>query len=295
MEQTKALNALEPFLALSKSATSPRAAADLVIRATSSPNTFIFSELLSTPQIQSLSSSTEYVNHLTLLQIFSYGTYTSYTSTPGLPTLNDAQLLKLRQLSFLTLARNSADLSYSNLLTSLGMSTPRELEDLVISAIYAGLVSATLDPYHQNVLVSSVSPLRDLEPNSIPSMLDTLSEWSSRCTSTLADLERQIAGIKAEAARRHKEEAEWSAEVEKITDDKIKGDAAKGPLNNFMSSITGGLGMGRKLGGGQGKRGMADGDAWEDDMDLDEEDDDIPHRNTRAAKKRGFGGLGGGK
>ena len=46
MEQTKALNALEPFLALSKSATSPRAASDLVVQATSAPNTYVFAELL---------------------------------------------------------------------------------------------------------------------------------------------------------------------------------------------------------------------------------------------------------
>jgi COP9 signalosome complex subunit 7 len=171
------------------------------------------------------------------------------------------------------------------------MRTPRELEDLVISAIYAGLVSATLDPYHQNVLVSSVSPLRDLEPDSIPSMLDTLSQWSSRCTSTLADLEKQIAGIKAEAAQRHKEEVEWNAEVESLVDGKNKDDA-KGGVGGFVSSVT--SGMGRRLGGGQGKRAIHDGYAWEDDMDLDEEDDDdVPQRSTRAAKKRGYHGMGG--
>ncbi|KAL8739545.1 MAG: hypothetical protein Q9190_007661, partial [Brigantiaea leucoxantha] len=51
MDQTqqKALNALEPFILLSKYATSPRAAADLIIQATSAPNTFVFAELLETP------------------------------------------------------------------------------------------------------------------------------------------------------------------------------------------------------------------------------------------------------
>jgi COP9 signalosome complex subunit 7 len=169
------------------------------------------------------------------------------------------------------------------------MSTPRELEDLIISAIYAGLVSATLDPYNQNVLVSSVSPLRDLEPDSILSMLDTLSEWSSRCTSTLADLEKQIAGIKAEAARRHKEEVEWNAEVESLIEGTNKDDK-KGGIAGLLNSVT--SGVGRRLGGGQGKREVPD--RWEDDMDVDEEEeDDIPQRSTRAAKKRGYHGLGG--
>jgi COP9 signalosome complex subunit 7 len=157
MEQTKALNALEvripsppislqlttppqPFLALTKSASSPRAAADLVQRATSAPNTYIFAELLSSPQIQSLSSSPDHSSFLTLLQVFSYGTYSTYTSTPGLPPLNAAQTLKLRQLSFLTLAKKPRDLSYGALIKELGLEGPRELEEVIISAIYAGLV-----------------------------------------------------------------------------------------------------------------------------------------------------------
>jgi hypothetical protein len=78
MEQTKALNALEPFLALSKSATSPRAASDLIMQATSAPNTYVFAELLQTPNIQNLRSSEEYSPYLTLLEIFAWGTWEDY-------------------------------------------------------------------------------------------------------------------------------------------------------------------------------------------------------------------------
>jgi COP9 signalosome complex subunit 7 len=78
MEQTKALNALEPFLALSKSATSPRAASDLIVQATSAPNTYVFAELLQTPNIQNLRSSEEYASYLTLLEIFAWGTWEDY-------------------------------------------------------------------------------------------------------------------------------------------------------------------------------------------------------------------------
>ncbi|KAG4424180.1 hypothetical protein IFR04_002734 [Cadophora malorum] len=290
MEQMKSMNALAPFLALTKTANSPRAAANLIEGATSAPNTFIFAELLQAPNIQALSNSPEYSNHLSLLKIFSYGTYTDYINTADLPTINAAQTLKLRQLSFLTLAKNQADLSYKKLLESLGLETPRELEDLVISAIYAGLVSATLDPYHQVVAVSSVSPLRDLQPNSIPAMLNTLNEWSTRCVSTLADLEKQIAGIKAEALKRHREEAEWNAQVEKLLE--VKGE------NEEKSEKKGGVfhGVGKKLGFGaaakRGSGGLGGDDA--DDMDIDDEDDDGGKRETRSAKKRGFG-LGMGK
>ena len=81
MEQTKALNALEPFLALSKSATSPRAASDLVMQATSAPNTYVFAELLQTPNIQNLRNSEEHAHYLTLLEIFAWGTWADYKGT----------------------------------------------------------------------------------------------------------------------------------------------------------------------------------------------------------------------
>src|ERR1700760_3139667 len=78
MEQLKAMNALEPFVLLSKSATSPRGAADLITQATSSPNTYVFAELLQTPNIQALRQSQDYAPYLTLLEIFSWGTYADY-------------------------------------------------------------------------------------------------------------------------------------------------------------------------------------------------------------------------
>ncbi|KAI5458022.1 hypothetical protein BGZ63DRAFT_55837 [Mariannaea sp. PMI_226] len=216
MEQTKALNALEPFLALSKSATSPRAAADLVIRATSAPNTFLFTELLETPAIQSLGSSADFASHLTLLQIFSFGTYTTYRSTPGLPPLSDAQAQKLRQLSLLTLAKDRKNLSYSTLQDALDLPDVLSLESLVVSAIYAGLIHATLDPARAAVQVSSVAPLRDLHPGAIPEMISSLKNWSGRCTSTLADLEAQMKDIRAAAVVRQLDQRAADQELQDL-------------------------------------------------------------------------------
>ena len=78
MEQTRALNALEPFIALSKSANSPRAAANLITQATSAPNTYVFAELLQTSNIQALRTSAEYAPYLSLLEIFAWGTLEDY-------------------------------------------------------------------------------------------------------------------------------------------------------------------------------------------------------------------------
>lgn len=152
----------------------------------------------------------------------------------------------------------------------------------MISAIYAGLVAGTLDPYNQTVNLSSVSPLRDLPPLSIPSMLSTLHEWSSRCGSTLADLERQIAKIKADALKRHREEAEWAAQVEKLVE--IKGQPGKKEQAGEPGFFEG---LGRKLGGG--KRNI-EGDSG-DGMDLDDDDSgEFGDNRGGRNKKRGLFG-----
>ncbi|KAK1972282.1 PCI domain-containing protein [Colletotrichum sublineola] len=299
MEQTKALDALEPFLALSKSATSPRAAADLITRATSNPNTFLFTELLETPQIQALSQSPDFLPHLRLLEIFSHGTYAAYlSSSQQLPQLNDAQTLKLRQLSLLTLARDRLNLSYTALQSALDLPSARALEDLVISAIYAGLIDATLDPRRQVVQVNSLAALRDLAPGAVPPMIRALHAWSSRCESTLEGLETQIAGIREAAAHRQRDKADQEARLAKLVDE-VRKDPEAGA----------GAGAGRKLAvghGGGGERGsgflghtsraqrynkrgstsMMDNTAEDIDdeaMDVDEED---PEQEKKRASRR---------
>ena len=84
-----------------------------------------------------------------------------------------------------------------------------ELEGVITNAIYNGLIHGRLDPRGQRVNITSVAPLRDVSKTDIPTLQDTLREWSDRCTSTLSDLEKQIALVKAEAVERKKKENEW--------------------------------------------------------------------------------------
>jgi COP9 signalosome complex subunit 7 len=259
------------------------------MRATSSPNTFVFSELLLTPQIQALSSSPEHAPYLDLLKIFCYGTYTTYKSSSNLPVLNAAQMLKLRQISLLTLARRPENLTYDCLISTLGLEDSQALENLVISAIYAGLIIGTLDPHHQRVCISSIAPLRDVAPTSIPALVDTLKEWSSRCSSTLSALELQIAKIKSDALKRHKDETEWDAEIEQM----IEAEGQTGKANEGKKlGNTATIGRrGDKL--GAVKRGFFGGstNTEEGDMDIDEEEEDGERKGlgVRSLKKRGLG------
>ncbi|KAI5843904.1 hypothetical protein DFP73DRAFT_573498 [Morchella snyderi] len=258
MAEQSYILALQPYLALAKSATG-RAAADLVTQATQAPGVFVFSELLETPNIQALAANADGAKYLDLLKIFAYGSYSDYkANAASLPTLNPAQLHKLRQLSLITLAsQGPSHLTYASLLHTLDLASTRALEDLVISSIYASLLSAKLDTQSALVEVSSTAG-RDVAPAEIPAMMRTLQAWGGVCEEVLADLEAQMAAIREDAVRARRERDEY---------ERVLG--AKREQGRCGGAGGGGAGEGEK--GGKGKRGMAEGGEWEEDeMDLDE-------------------------
>lgn len=125
--------------------------------------------------------------------------------------------MKLRQLSLLSLATDRDNLSYSALQKYLDLSSSRQLEDIVTTAIYAELLDATLDPAREAVHVTRVAPLRDIAPGSVPAMLGALKNWSSRCTSTLADLETHALNIRNQASVRAKEKRAADEKLKRLT------------------------------------------------------------------------------
>lgn len=306
MEQQRALNALEPYIALSKSATSPRAAADLITQATSSPQTYVFAELLQTPNIQALRQSSEYASYLTLLEIFAWGTYQDYTcisspllqcahhsltlppATPNLPPLAPPQHQKLLLLSLLPLCTSPTTLTYSALQTALfptlTPSTPPAdlaLESLVISALYASLLTAHLDPLSRTVRVTSISPLRDVPPAGITPLLSTLKAWEARCTSTLSDIETQITEIKARARDKRMREVrnekafdqKWDREerfeqqMAAETAAHLRGGQPQGTMGKLLGLVGAGKGGKRAAPTGDGVGGFG---SVGDVMDLDD-------------------------
>ena len=292
MDQSRALNALAPFLALAKSATSPRASADLVTQATSAQNTYVFAELLQQPNVQALKGNEQYGNFYDLLTVFAWGTWEGYKNTRDLPRLSDAQTLKLRLLSLLTIASEktssaatgatpSSNLSYASLCSRLDLESPIDLEHLITQAIYSNLISATLNPANQTVVISSVAPLRDLAPGSIASMIAELDAWSERCETVLGDLEAEMASVKKEAQRRHARESKAEKQAKAVTE------------ANEKSS---GVGMGGVLGlarGGHNTRGAVRKEAEGDDGDEDAMEVDGGLGVSGAPKKKSGGGGGG--
>jgi COP9 signalosome complex subunit 7 len=159
-------------------------------------------------------------------------------------------------------------LTYKHLLTALDLPTTRALEELITTAIYSSLITATLDPAHSLISVTSVAPLRDLAPGSLPALQSTLQAWSQRCDSALSDLEAQVDKIKKEAVNR-----------EKLRRKKEKALEAVMQANEEKST---------------GKRGLG-GFSGDDAMDIDDEGGS--GRTTRGSKRAppsnfSLGGMG---
>lgn len=210
------------------------------------------------------------------------GRLTRFTASDGLPALTDAQTLKLRLLSLMSIASersSTANLSYTSLCTRLDLQSTIDLEHLVTEAIYSNLVTGTLNPANQTVVITSVAPLRDLAPGSIGSMIGELEAWSTRCDGVLGDLEAEIAKVRSEAKKRHAREAKTDKQVKTVMDAAEK-NAGGG----------GGNAGGRALRGGQKQTSTeADDDAMEIDDGM---------AGGKGKKGGGFGGfvgkLGGG-
>ncbi|KAI5807665.1 hypothetical protein DFH27DRAFT_511420 [Peziza echinospora] len=301
MADDNATTSLQPFILLAKGA-GPAAAADIIVRATEHPSCFVFSELLEVPNIQRLRENEEYVKYYNLLRLFSYGTYPP-PPTPPLPPLSPAQLHKLKQLTLITLSPTPNALTYPTLLTTLSIPTIRQLEDLVISAIYSSLLSAKLDTLHQRVEVSSTSG-RDVDPETeIPLMVGTLRNWEARCEETLAEIEEQVEGVKREAREGRRRREEYEREVREKREALVSTSGGGGGGAGGKKSGGGGGGGGDvggplqfsggqgQQGQGKGKRVISEGDELAPgDEDLMDVDEDPANPGAGGTAFLGFGG-----
>ncbi|KAG6817283.1 hypothetical protein H0H87_010625 [Tephrocybe sp. NHM501043] len=194
---------LEPFLLMGKGLKGA-AAAKLIQDATSAPGVFVFSELLELPNIQELGKSEQYDKSLSLLQLFSYRSYQDYIEYKNkLPPLNEAQTIKLKHLSIVSLAADRRILPYADLLKALDMPTIRELEDLIIDAIYLDILRGKLDQKEQQLEVEYTMG-RDLEPGKLEEVLAALQNWAETTSSVLATLDAkiQLISLESEAAKK---------------------------------------------------------------------------------------------
>ncbi|VDM68667.1 unnamed protein product [Strongylus vulgaris] len=122
--------------------------------AITNPRILNVSEMLTQPNIQALQQTNPTLYKT--LEVFAYGTLKDLPEGVKLPS---AALCKLQQLSLITLAATSTSnrqLSYTDVMQYLGIKSIRELEDVVIDAIYNKLIKARLDSKGQFIEVRAV-------------------------------------------------------------------------------------------------------------------------------------------
>lgn len=151
---------------------------------------------------------------------------------------------------------------------ALSISAPAELESLVTKAIYSSLISARLSPASDPpfVNVTSVAPLRDIKPQSLPTMISLLTQWETRCGDVISDIEAEIARIKSNAAKRRAKEQARAALLEKALASASDGGA--------KDAAGGGSGSGSKRLGGAQRFGQGGGNKREFNADDHDDEDD---------------------
>ncbi|TYH04820.1 hypothetical protein ES288_A08G035600v1 [Gossypium darwinii] len=180
------------------------------VEATSHPSLFAFSEILAVPTVAELEGTDNSV-HLEMLRLFAHGTWSDYKRNSGkFPQLVPDQVLKLKQLTVLTLAETKKVLSYDQLMRELDVTNVRELEDFLINdCMYAGLVRGKLDQLQRYFEVQFAAG-RDLRPGQLGSMIQTLSNWLATSDNLLVTIQDKIkwADTMSELDKKHRKELE---------------------------------------------------------------------------------------
>ncbi|KAK2415356.1 COP9 signalosome complex subunit [Trifolium repens] len=215
---------IDHFVKQATAASNPPALSSVIVDATSHPLLFAFSEILALPNVDQLESSDSKV-YLDMLRLFAHGTWSDYKSNAErLPQLVPDQILKLKQLTVLTLAETYKVLPYDQLMQELDVTNVRELEDFLINeCMYAGIVRGKLDQLRRCFEVQFAAG-RDLRPGQLGNMIQTLSNWLSTSENMLVSIQDKIkwADSMSEIDKKHRKDVE--EKVDEVKKSLFKGD-----------------------------------------------------------------------
>lgn len=169
---------LGPFVVLAQTATG-KACEALVKMVLDHSTTFVFGELLECPNVKAMQDNAEHRPYLELLRLFAYGTYPDYVARRSeLPELSQAQRRKLQLLTIVSLATKTKVIKFAELQAALDVSTEREVENLIIEAVYQNLIVGKMDQEHRCLVVETCA-CRDCRDEDIDFIIDTLTNWQS--------------------------------------------------------------------------------------------------------------------
>ncbi|XP_036029143.1 COP9 signalosome complex subunit 7b isoform X1 [Onychomys torridus] len=232
-EQKPSSNLLEQFILLAKG-TSGSALTTLISQVLEAPGVYVFGELLELANVQELAEGAN-AAYLQLLNLFAYGTYPDYIANKeSLPELSAAQRNKLRHLTIVSLASRmkilmitpglhclstetavACCIPYSVLLKDLEMRNLRELEDLIIEAVYTDIIQGKLDQRNQLLEVDFCIG-RDIQKKDINNIVKTLHEWCDGCEAVLLGIEQQVMRANQYKENHHRTQQQVEAEVSNI-------------------------------------------------------------------------------
>lgn len=201
-------NPLEQFVLLAKKAKGA-ACTELISQVLETNGVHCFGELLAMPNIAELenSPSSKFYNSLNL---FAYGTYRQYLENKDqFIDLTPTMQKKLQHLTIVSLAIKTKCIPYNDLLTELDIKNVRDLEDIIIEAIYANIINGKLDQKNKQLEIDYAIG-RDIRQGDVTQIVGTLQEWCDSCETVLKCIEEQINWANKEKSRRikHKEKIE---------------------------------------------------------------------------------------
>ncbi|VVD05889.1 unnamed protein product [Leptidea sinapis] len=177
---------IEQFILLAKGAKGS-ACAELIKQVLEAPGVHVFGELLEMPNIKELETG-PYEKHFKSLHLFAYGTYKDYIENKSdYLELTESQCKKLQHLTIATLATQEKLIPYSVLLKELDIRNVRDLEDLIIEAIYADIIHGKLDQECKRLEVD-VTLGRDARLEDAAGIADVLADWCNACEAVLSSI-----------------------------------------------------------------------------------------------------------
>ncbi|CEG37106.1 proteasome component region pci domain-containing protein [Plasmopara halstedii] len=149
-----------------------------------------------------IQQDSEHKEQYELLRIFCFGTYSDYIERKDeLPDLTPQQVNKLRKLSAVSLAHRFKNIPYDIMVQELGVSTVREVEDILIDTIYSGLIQGKLDQ-KSRCFVVKYAVGRDTCREDIDDMIQKLLNWKQQST----EICEKVNGILMSAEKQEEDE-----------------------------------------------------------------------------------------
>lgn len=209
---------------------------NVIVQALEANGLYVFAELLNLNSVKEMETDAMNMKYWKLLNTFTYGTLQTYKEIMAeLPPLSPLMAKKLQLLTLMTLAADNKFLSYESLSKELCVENPRELENLLISAIYEEVIKGRLDQLNSRLEIHW-SAGRDVKPNDMMNIIETLTSWCSGCEKVLTNIEQQVVNADQKVAEENKKRDAFNKQIESLTKDRRKPSPSTPSLLLYSSS-----------------------------------------------------------